>query len=97
MSMNRQVNFLRRFNYPDSVIGRQLFGRLLDEAYVEFTLSEDANPQTRESLQYSIFAKMRAVDAARVIHGSRARVGLSMYKPVAPPGIWIAQRVERTT
>lgn len=92
MTIN-QVNFFRRFNYVDNLIGRAILGNLVNEPHVEITLREDPDEQTGYSNQYTFFVPQAQVTTLGLGQSSRATVILGTRR-VGHRLIWLAESID---
>ena len=87
VSVNEQVNFLKRLGYPDNPISKGLIGDLGAEAHVEVTVRTDRDPTTGFANQLKCVYPKRRFGSSGLRHGSRvvAYVG----SRALPNGTWI--------
>ncbi len=94
VSVNTQVNFLKRFKHSDSVMGRAFLERLIKNSYVEIDIREDPDESTRQCRQYRCFVEMKIFERSRLGLHSRAFAVLNPMN-IASQKIWIADTLER--
>lgn len=95
LSSALQVNFLRRFGYDDTVFGRALLGRLLDEPYVELRVRAMADPVSGVCVQLECFLRRKVWDTLGLHDGCSVAVMVTPRKLRADRSIWVADNVER--
>lgn len=56
-NVNRNINFFKKFDYPDNVMGRALLGKLVNDSYVEITIREES-ADTIDCSEFVCYMKM---------------------------------------
>jgi hypothetical protein len=89
-----QVNFIKRLRYSDNAIGRGLLGKLVKDSYVEVTIREDPDEETRYCNQYEFFVPLKIFEQSGLKQGARAFAVLNPH--IVPGGqcIWLANTIE---
>lgn len=95
MSINSQVNFFKRFNYSDTVMGRGLLGKLVRDSYVEIVIREDAN-ELNVCNEFHAFQKLANFNRTGL--GQHSRVIATLDPLRIPDGrvIWVVEQIERS-
>lgn len=89
-----QVNFFRRFNYVDNVLGRAILGDLIRRPHMEITLREDPDEETGYSNQYTFFVPQAQVARVGLRQNSRA-TAILVTRRVAGRRIWVAESIDQ--
>ncbi|MCI0696071.1 hypothetical protein L0337_29235 [candidate division KSB1 bacterium] len=97
VSINVQVNFFKRLNYVDNKMGRALLGRIVKESYVEITIREYPEGDTRHCLQYTFFITLKAFEQSKLGPHSRALAVLNSYTTPDRQKIWLADDLKKAS
>ena len=94
-TVNLKVNFFKRLNCLDNVIGRGFLGKLVDESYVEIVIRGDLDEETYTCNQFRFFIPLVAFERSRLIQNSRAAASLKAYTLPDGQQLWLADEIHR--
>lgn len=95
ISTNLQVNFCKRLNYTDSVIGRKMLGRLLEESFAEIVIREDADEEIKISGEFTVFVPLDLFQRSGVRQNMRALLNITPHDIPGRTSIWLAKSIDR--
>ncbi len=90
--VNRNINFFKKFDYPDNTMGRALLGKLVNDAYLELTIREGANEDNVCS-EFICYMLLNEYLTLRIQHN--AVVGVTLKPFQLPDGryIWLIHEI----
>ena len=91
ISVNRQVNFLKRFRLPASARGRTVIGRLADEAHVEIVLRTEPDELTGFADQYTAYLPLQNFDPELIRPGQPIHFDLVPYPIPGRDPLWLVE------
>jgi hypothetical protein len=94
--MNKQVNFFKRFGFPENNIGSGMLGKLVQKSYVELTLQQDEDPKTRAVNRFIFFAEQDLFAGSGTRLGGRVFVALKPFVVPCQPPIWCAELIQKS-
>ena len=94
VEINRNVNFFRRLNVPDTQMARAMLGELLRHAYCEVVVRE-RDVDSRQVFQYTFFARQQLVERAGLRVSANAFVVLNPRRLPNNQRVWIAAQIAR--
>jgi hypothetical protein len=93
-SLNRQVNFLKRFQYVDNAAGRAFLGKLAKEDHVELILRTEADPDTGFVYQIEAFMPKKRFDRASAQVNKWVTGRLSPHKLLNGDKVWLIEKLD---
>lgn len=91
-NVNRNINFFKKFDYPDNVMGRALLGKLVNDAYVEITLREE-NPNMQECSEFVCYMKMSMFLEMEIYHNALLGLTLQSFQLADGRFIWMLSEI----
>jgi hypothetical protein len=92
-TINLKVNFFKRLDYLDNVMGRGFLGKLVDESYVEIFIREDLDEETCTCNQFRFFLPLVVFERSRLRQNSRAAASLNPYTLPDGQQLWLAEEI----
>ncbi len=86
--VNRNINFFKKFDYPDNVMGRALLGKLANDAYLELTIREGANEENVCS-EFICYMLLETYLALKIQHNAMVAVTLKPFQLPDGRFIWL--------
>lgn len=92
-NVNRNINFFKKFDYPDNIMGRALLGKLVNDSYVEITIREE-NPNTIDCSEFVCYMKMQLYLKLDINKNDLIGITLQSFQIADGRFIWMLSEID---